>query len=91
MAPAAPAEATTFVPPKASATPVELPKTYNHEEDSEETYEQAYEETTAAPVVKKTAAYEAGKAAATAVAQGTAQSGSLAEQIARMRQLTSKK
>jgi hypothetical protein len=77
-------EAPAFVPPKPSAAPVELPQMYNHDEDTDET-ETAEEPAVPAPVVQtKTAA-------AAATAQTAAQSNSLAEQIARMRQLTAKK
>lgn len=85
LTPAATAEASeapTFVPPKVSATPVELPKTYQHDEEDEEETEYA-----AAPA----AAAEPVAAPKTAApAASSAQSSSLAEQIARMRQLTKK-
>lgn len=86
---AAPAsEAPTFVPPKKSATPVELPKIQAHDEfeDDASEYEASVPEAVAETKAAATSAFEAGKAAA-----ATAQSSSLAEQIARMRQLTSKK
>lgn len=78
------AEKATFVQPKPSATPVSLPQMAAHEEELENEEEQA-----TAPAVTAEAAPTPQAKTTPAAATGAAPT--LAEQIARMRQVTAKK
>jgi hypothetical protein len=80
-------EKATFVPPKPSATPVSLPQMAVHEEELEHEEEQGL----VSAVEPEPAKAKATPATATATATAAGSALTLAEQIARMRQVTAKK